>query len=797
MANLAVTLELDSQGYIRNIRAADSATQQFAKDATSATKEVDGSFNKLNATTDRLVTGMTKLKATLLGAAFVGFARGSIQAADAINDLSEATELSVGKILQLQEALVQSGGKADNAGKLITTFYKSIDEARAGSDKTQEALGKLGITFEMLKTATPEQMLQTAADKLAGITDPAQRTALALDIFGKSMLGVSPARFAEELGLSLEEFEKQAAAIKKAAELNDQWEKSITKIRLAFLEAFGPMISGLAKALEIMPSLITAFKVLGAVIVGIFVATGLRTFISLLGMAGRGVAALVSGFQKIRESGGLLKSLGGAANNKGMVSLRDTATATGLVGGVAVGGALMMGGENAPATPAPGADAVKAQTNNAVQLGKELQGQLTAVQNLADGYRRAAQANMDRYTLEVEMLGKSREEQDIIKGTADINKRYADQTAALEEKKKGAKGATLALINKEIANLKDLQTSELDIFNISKEQTREYARQQQEVKNIVDYMEQMAQYQAEIAGFQNQQGQAKVAAFEQVRTQKEALDLLGQREQLEKSIQNLRGSDQENAKKLFDLEQQRRTQLEAIQKIPNLEYEGAGGMKQRLQEINDLYDARKLKIEETTAYTQAEQESFSEGWRQAGQKYRNNIKTDFEYAQQQAQNFTKGFEDAFVKFVQTGKLSFKDLANTMIAEFARIQAQKMLSGLFGGGGFLSSLFGFGGFMNGAGGMELAGSLGFANGGNPPVGKFSVVGERGPELFLPRTAGTIIPNHMLGGGGNVTTVNYNIQAVDASSFRSLVARDPEFIYSVTEAGRRSQPTRRLA
>lgn len=797
MANLAVTLELDSQGYIRNIRAADSATQQFAKDATSATKEVDGSFNKLNATTDRLVTGMTKLKATLLGAAFVGFARGSIQAADAINDLSEATELSVGKILQLQEALVQSGGKADNAGKLITTFYKSIDEARAGSDKTQEALGKLGITFEMLKTATPEQMLQTAADKLAGITDPAQRTALALDIFGKSMLGVSPARFAEELGLSLEEFEKQAAAIKKAAELNDQWEKSITKIRLAFLEAFGPMISGLAKALEIMPSLITAFKVLGAVIVGIFVATGLRTFISLLGMAGRGVAALVSGFQKIRESGGLLKSLGGAANNKGMVSLRDTATATGLVGGVAVGGALMMGGENAPATPAPGADAVKAQTNNAVQLGKELQGQLTAVQNLADGYRRAAQANMDRYTLEVEMLGKSREEQDIIKGTADINKRYADQTAALEEKKKGAKGATLALINKEIANLKDLQTSELDIFNISKEQTREYARQQQEVKNIVDYMEQMAQYQAEIAGFQNQQGQAKVAAFEQVRTQKEALDLLGQREQLEKSIQNLRGSDQENAKKLFDLEQQRRTQLEAIQKIPNLEYEGAGGMKQRLQEINDLYDARKLKIEETTAYTQAEQESFSEGWRQAGQKYRNNIKTDFEYAQQQAQNFTKGFEDAFVKFVQTGKLSFRDLANTMIAEFARIQAQKMLSGLFGGGGFLSSLFGFGGFMNGAGGMELAGSLGFANGGNPPVGKFSVVGERGPELFLPKTAGTIIPNHMLGGGGNVTTVNYNIQAVDASSFRSLVARDPEFIYSVTEAGRRSQPTRRLA
>jgi hypothetical protein len=74
----------------------------------------------------------------------------------------------------------------------------------------------------------------------------------------------------------------------------------------------------------------------------------------------------------------------------------------------------------------------------------------------------------------------------------------------------------------------------------------------------------------------------------------------------------------------------------------------------------------------------------------------------------------------------------------------------------------------------------------------------VVGERGPELFVPGAAGNIIPNNQLGGNApvmqNLTTVNYSIQAVDASSFRSLVARDPQFIYSVTEKGRRSQPTR---
>jgi hypothetical protein len=53
--------------------------------------------------------------------------------------------------------------------------------------------------------------------------------------------------------------------------------------------------------------------------------------------------------------------------------------------------------------------------------------------------------------------------------------------------------------------------------------------------------------------------------------------------------------------------------------------------------------------------------------------------------------------------------------------------------------------------------------GFADGGTPPLGKVSLVGERGPELFVPKQLGTIIPNHMLGGGGGaapqVTVINH--------------------------------------
>lgn len=67
--------------------------------------------------------------------------------------------------------------------------------------------------------------------------------------------------------------------------------------------------------------------------------------------------------------------------------------------------------------------------------------------------------------------------------------------------------------------------------------------------------------------------------------------------------------------------------------------------------------------------------------------------------------------------------------------------------------YLGTLFG-GKSTTGIGGDSLFGSfrklLGFASGGFPPVGVPSIVGERGPELFVPRTAGMIVPNHMLGG-----------------------------------------------
>ena len=59
---------------------------------------------------------------------------------------------------------------------------------------------------------------------------------------------------------------------------------------------------------------------------------------------------------------------------------------------------------------------------------------------------------------------------------------------------------------------------------------------------------------------------------------------------------------------------------------------------------------------------------------------------------------------------------------------------------------------------------------FAAGGRPPVGRPSIVGERGPEIFVPNTAGTIVPNHAIGSTNVVVNVDASGSSVDGDEQR---------------------------
>jgi hypothetical protein len=115
-------------------------------------------------------------------------------------------------------------------------------------------------------------------------------------------------------------------------------------------------------------------------------------------------------------------------------------------------------------------------------------------------------------------------------------------------------------------------------------------------------------------------------------------------------------------------------------------------------------------------------------------------------------------DNALARAINSGKLGFDDLKKVALAAMEQI-AQASLRGLFqapGGGGAGTSL------LNGLSSViaSLVGSPGRASGGPVNAGRGYVVGERGPELFVPSSGGRI---EQMGGGGRDVRVAIAIQS----------------------------------
>ena len=71
----------------------------------------------------------------------------------------------------------------------------------------------------------------------------------------------------------------------------------------------------------------------------------------------------------------------------------------------------------------------------------------------------------------------------------------------------------------------------------------------------------------------------------------------------------------------------------------------------------------------------------------------------------------------------------------------------------------------------------------------------LVGEAGVEMFVPNTAGSIVPNNAMGAGlGGDVTVNFNISAVDADSFDDLLLSRKGLIIGTIQQAFRQQGRR---
>jgi len=584
----------------------------------------------------------------------------ALQFSDQMSDLSDATDIGIASILKISEALEQSGGHADNAGKNLTKFVQNIDEAAQGSKTAQEAFARAGVSLKDLASMSTEQLLNKATEGIAKLGSKAAETGVSVALFGKGMKGVDMENFSKLISESSEEFQKYADAVSNAADLHDKLAAKSTKTLMMFTNAFLPALNTMFDALN---------KTGGAME-------------NVMDIAGKWFQGMIYAGQLVVT---LFQTINAAVNLVGL-------------------------------------------TMNDIAHGK-----------------------FDTF------MGRLKEYDVYVAKLREGDKQFAYKLLHPESAVKPTGGDTSRTVTAAKDAEADKQKQMLYVASlISSEYQRQvnFSLQQLKIRNA---MVGMTQNERKIQEAVNQQLDATSKKIDEITKLREAA--VG------------RGAD---AKVLAEYDKQ----IEAVKKIGD---EAAKTAK---------------KIEETSIATQR---TFSFGWKKAFDQYAEDSENYAKVAEDSFVAITGNMTSALDKFVDTGKLSFSDLAQSIIKDLIKIQLRMQMMKLFS--------MGFGAITGGASGVDNISTAqwtsgAFAEGGDPPVNVPSLVGERGPELFIPRTAGTIIPNNKLGdalGGGGGTTYNgpviQNMQAIDTQSGIQFLAKNKMTIWSMNQSANRSIPASR--
>jgi phage-related minor tail protein len=129
----------------------------------------------------------------------------------------------------------------------------------------------------------------------------------------------------------------------------------------------------------------------------------------------------------------------------------------------------------------------------------------------------------------------------------------------------------------------------------------------------------------------------------------------------------------------------------------------------------------------------------------------------------------RSIESALARAARTGKLEFEDLARVAAKVLGDLAGAALSGGAGGAAGAVSG--GLGGVVSGLLG-GLFGLPGRATGGPVSPGQAYVVGERGPELFVPTSSGRVEVGS--GGARGPVTVNVHV-AVPSSGGGDFMAR----------------------
>lgn len=787
---------------------ADAKIVLSAQDKTAAAfRSLNKSLQDSDALVGRFSGALIGLTAAALAPAaiYAVFDR-LVKGAGDFQDMAEKAGDSAEAFASLNVAAGTTGKTMDDVIQASIKLTKNLTGVDDESTDAGAAIKALGLDMDKFKRLSPVDQIEAIAKALAGFADGPGKTAAAVALFGKSGAELLP--FMKELaGETGRQNILSAQQIKLADEYADKQARARTQLTLyaqalatdalpaytAVTNAAGDLIKQIVGVGEGTNSLRNSTAILdwaesAALAIGTVVEAAVGAIKGLSALAGsvESVAADARFLEALTPQGAaqalargetpwsLLEKRNQKAHeaNQRYVELwkYDGTAITTAIRKSFADQRRLLDPENARESRRFGSQAAqilgageldskgKGKGKDAAQLAKaqrdfdiealknaaeELVGTYSNAEKIMEAMRAAGlldeaeyyQAKRDFLTLDA----KAKEDalqQEIA--------RYQQENLTGKDKLENDK--KIAAAQAELAKLRGKTAADLAVLGIQETAAiKRVAKAYEEARIAAELYLAVSgkQYQRELAAFGRGDGaRDKAAASSQIDDRYQ-----GQRDELERD------------KRL----------LEMLSPEGKLTGEARKQYETRLEIINE-FNAKALdQWERYYADLLAKQGNWENGATRALENY---LESTGKVAEQTEQLFTKAFqgmEDALVDFVKTGKLDFKSLVNSIIADLARIVIRQQITGPLAG--WMNGLLSGGGSVNAAGGSAGAGfgtgagygnqDFGgfFAKGGTLQPGQWGIAGENGPE---PIFAGAR-PLHVTPNGGGASVINITINA----------------------------------
>ncbi|WP_342617235.1 phage tail tape measure C-terminal domain-containing protein [Rhodoferax sp. GW822-FHT02A01] len=670
---------------------------RLQKDMSDAKSVVTDSMKQIKEQVSYAQDAIFKLTAAFTGIAsadkFKEIIMGSIESVAKLHELSTQAGITVEALSGLAAVGKATGTGADTIAAASNKLSKALASANEDSKGAATALKALGLSFDEFQHMSPDERIQKVAVALDGFQDGAQKSAAAMFLFGKSGAEMLP--FLKDLAQT---GELHAKVTTEQAEAAHQFE-----VELGVLKTRGDAWKK-SLALELLPTLVDITEAMldikkSTADVGSTLGEGFKAVLQTVAVLGVNIVYVFK--QIANETGGIAAQLVAFAH-------------------LDFHGAGVIG------------DAMKDDAKKAREEVDKLSSSLLGLTNSKAGAGRGGNAFTDPRSLGTDggkmqitgLAGDGRGTKEIDEGIQLLNSlktKYEQLTGSVSEY-----AQVLRQVDAFKNPVSDARRKEiLDLALAIQKETEA----QKSKKDLIAYDVEQANKQAA----QNKILEDYVTAGNDARAA-----IIAQTDALGLDSDEL---TRHNAMLQVDALMKKAmvgATVETRQELEKLAATMKGGM-------SDALDAMKAKQEALNG-------SWQYGAKNALDAYQKNVANIAASTQNLFTNAFKGMEDALVNFVKTGKLDFSTLADSIISDLVRIQVQQSITGPLAkalGGSSGGVEVSNGGFLDSA--LKL---FGFANGGQPPVGVPSIVGERGPELFIPNTPGTIVPNHALGGGQSI-------------------------------------------